>query len=133
MTLLPDHVLKLLTPEQRKAIGKAGITATEAQAKYQKVAEKAIHESVRKWLTLRAIPYVHSRMDKASTIRKGWPDFTVLHQGRAYCLELKAPGGVLSDEQKQCLAELETTGTPCKVAYSDAEAISWLKLQIDRP
>ena len=87
--VLPDHVLRLLTPEQRKALGKAGVTASEAQAKYQRTAEKQIHEAVRRWLSLRQIPFIHSRMDKASTIQKGWPDFTILHKGRAFCLELK--------------------------------------------
>ena len=130
MTVLPDHVLRLMDPAERKALGKAGTTSAEAQAKHQRTAEKKIHETVARWLTLHKIPFIHSRMDKASTIRKGWPDFTILCGGRAFCLELKAQGGVLSPEQKQCLADIAATGTPCKVAYSEAEALAWLKQSI---
>lgn len=120
-----------MSKEDRKPLGKAGVTASEAQEKWQRTEEKKIHETVKQWLNLRGIPYVHCRMDKPSTIRNGWPDFTVTYQGRAMCLEIKAAGGVLSTTQKECIAHLERTGTPVKVAYSDGEALEWLRSQID--
>ena len=130
-TVLPESFLQCMNPSDRKSLGKAGLTASEAQKKWQRGEERKIHDTVIQWLRLRKIPFIHARMDKPSTIGVGWPDVTVIYRGRALCLELKAPGGRLSEEQTDTLQTLEANGTPCKVAYSDAEALSWLRLMID--
>lgn len=120
-----------MSPEDRAKLGKGCVTASEAQTKWRRGEERRMHDVVEAWLRRREIPFVHARMDKASTIAKGWPDFTVVYRGRALCLELKAQGGKPTAEQVETLAILEKTGTPCKIAYSEADALEWLRERIE--
>lgn len=129
--VLPDNLLRLMSAEDRRALGKGGQTASEAQRKWQRGEERKLHEGLAQWLRLRGIPHVHGRMDKASTIRKGWPDFTALYGGRAACVELKAPGGRLSAEQEEVLSELAAASVPATVATTLEEAIAFLKAELD--
>jgi len=48
----------------------------------------------------------------------GVPDVDIYWQGRAYKIELKARGGVVSDEQRALHAELEKAGVKVRVCYS---------------
>jgi hypothetical protein len=88
-------------------------------------AERELHEMFERWLRLREIPFVHSRMDKRTTIAVGWPDFTALHRGKGLCVEFKADGGTLSDLQKVRLLGLERAGVPYLVTTDAGEAIRW--------
>lgn len=118
---LPDSMLRLMSKEDRQSIGQS--TASEAQQKWKKREEKKMHQTFEQDLIRRKWPYIHSRMDKPSTIRKGWPDFTVMHAGKVVCIELKALGGVLSEDQRQCIAELRCDNTPVMVTEDIGEAI----------
>ena len=131
MTLLPDRILNLMSPEDRAKLGAEGVTATEALAKWQGREERKIHDTIERWLTLRQLPYIHARMDQKSTIRKGWPDFTVTNAGRVACVEVKAPGGKVSADQSEVLAELIANRTPATVAFSAADAIEFFKTHLN--
>jgi hypothetical protein len=48
----------------------------------------------------------------------GCPDLLIIHQGRAYWLEMKAPDGSLNDNQRKAHPKLRAAGTPVEVAYS---------------
>lgn len=56
--------------------------------------------------------------------RSGIPDVCLIHEGRAYCLELKTAKGTLSTAQKACHADLAIAGVPVVVCRSllDVEA-----------
>jgi hypothetical protein len=62
--------------------------------------ESALHDKVIAFCNRSALGYVHSRMDKRPTIRKGWPDFIVFrrHEGRTLVafVELKTARGRLT-------------------------------------
>jgi hypothetical protein len=66
-----------------------------------------------------------SRTDKQPTIRRGHPDLTVLYNGKACCIELKASGGRLSDHQRECIADLQRAGVQTVVSYSFRESIEF--------
>src|SRR6516225_9325340 len=76
--------------------------------------------------------YVHANTAKRSTIRRGWPDFTVLckvalgHRVKtAACLiEFKNPGGRLSREQVECFNELSSAGIDVFVCTTHKDAIA---------
>lgn len=57
-------------------------------------------------------------------VRPGWPDLTCLWTGGALLLEVKAPGGRLSDAQRELHPRLAAMGWPVAVVRSveDAEA-----------
>ncbi len=49
---------------------------------------------------------------KALGMRAGWPDIEIIWQGRAYFVELKAPGNYLSPPQKKTHGALLKAGAP---------------------
>jgi hypothetical protein len=52
-------------------------TECEINADNEIKEESALHDKVIAFCNRNALGYVHSRMDKRPTIRKGWPDCTV--------------------------------------------------------
>lgn len=59
--------------------------------------------------------------------RPGWPDLVFVKAGRFFGLELKKPGGRLSDSQRTAQAALADAGAVVETAYSVDEAIAILK------
>lgn len=127
---LPDRVLRLIDPADRKPLGKAGLTHDEAQQKAAVRLERELHEQFTNWLKLHRLPYIHAAMCKKSTIRAGWPDFTVVYGRGVCCVEFKAPGGVVSPDQREVISGLLALGTPVLVTESAAEAIAFTKREV---
>ena len=100
---------------------------SDAKRRWRKREEAKLHNDLIQDLQRRGWGYVHSRMDKPSTIASGWPDFTVIHGDRVALVEFKAPGGILSQAQKECIAELRLDGTPVLVTEDLGEAIKFLR------
>ena len=50
--------------------------------------------------------------------RQGFPNLLILHDGRAYCIELKSGSGVLQPSQRDCYAALQDARVPVTVARS---------------
>jgi hypothetical protein len=50
--------------------------------------------------------------------RTGFPQLLVLHEGRAYCIELKADGLILQCGERDCHAALQDARVPVAVARS---------------
>jgi len=99
--------------------------ASPAQERWQAGEEKKLNELVCIDLRRRGAYVLVSRTDQKPTIRRGHPDLTVMHLGRAVCIELKARGGRLSQHQRECIADLERAGVPVLVSYSFAESIQF--------
>lgn len=97
--------------------------------------ERELHDQFIAWLRVHdkgPIPFIHSRMDRKSTIRSGWPDFSVFyafnHKPHCSCfVEFKMPGGAISDDQNECFNELMKAGLPVRVCYSLLEAIEFTR------
>jgi hypothetical protein len=123
--LTPPHIAKLMTAEARKQIGAE--LPSESSAKYERREEQKMHRQFANWLYLNKIHFVHSRMDRKSTTAAGTPDFICV-KGRFCCfLEMKAPGGRLSEVQKSYVQKLEADHIPVLVAYSVQDAIEFCK------
>jgi VRR-NUC domain len=130
-TTLPDHFLEKLFPEERKRLGKAGMTAAEAQEKYQARVEKEMRLHFSNWLMLRAIPFVTARHDKKSTIMVGWPDYTVLWDNRVLCVEFKMAGQKPRPEQQKVIEFLLRSGVKTVVCTSFSQAIQTVKTHFE--
>jgi len=50
--------------------------------------------------------------------RHGFPNLLILHDGRAYCIDLKLGPGVLKSSQRDCYAALQDARVPVTVARS---------------
>jgi len=46
----------------------------------------------------------------------GVPDVIAIYQGQCFALELKAPGGCVSEQQRAVIAAMEAAGATCGIA-----------------
>lgn len=89
-----------MAPEERKPLGKAGALPEEADAKAAKIAEKKLQEQCESWLRRNTLFYLRMPMHRPTSIRLGWPDYTIfLPGGRALLIETKVEGGRVSEDQ----------------------------------
>lgn len=61
---------------------------------------------------------------KALGVKAGVPDLLVVRAGQLFALELKAPGGRVSNAQQEMLAELQAAGAQTAVAFGLDEALA---------
>ena len=101
------------------------LTSSERQFQEERKRELAMHNEFSGWLNMRKgiFSYCHADPSRKSTIRKGWPDYTILRKGRALCIELKVPINDLSNDQKDVFGELIATENDVFVCFSVGDAI----------
>lgn len=89
-----------------------------------KRAEQEIHLAVANHLRVRGVPglvwfhvpnggrrsKVEAAIFKAMGVRAGVSDFILVHQGKVFALELKAPGGRLSESQMAFISDIDRAG-----------------------
>jgi hypothetical protein len=126
MKILPESMLKRMTPEDRKSIGQ--VSAEEAAHIYRMRNERQQHAIFRNWLQMEGMLFQHSSPVKRSTIEPaGFPDFQVFYIGRSLFLEFKRPEGRLSEDQINVHRQLLRAGHYVQVPRSAAEAIEITK------
>lgn len=124
--VIPEAWLKMMRPEDRKALGKAGLTADEAYQKFADRQEKNLHKLIWAELTRRGIVVIHSRMDRKSTTIKGLPDFCFVHYSVPYAIEVKTQTGQLTREQKITMQRMALNGWMTHVVRSFDEFLDIL-------
>ena len=75
--------------------------------------ESAIERSIVNWCNKRGVLCL-----KLQAPKKGFPDRTVFVNGSVGFVEIKKPGGVVSDHQKYWIGKLNGRGYPSAVVYS---------------
>lgn len=89
--------------------------------------ERQLQDAFEAWLRKLDIPFIRSRMDKATTIRKGWPDFSIFWMGHCLFIETKIGKGKPSKDQVKVIAEIRRSGNRAVIAYSIEECIEAAK------
>jgi hypothetical protein len=120
---LSDQQWKLVAPAQRKRYGKTARTFAEIDAATERKNERADHDQFINYCNLKGISYIHANPTRKSTIRVGWPDFSLFFCGRVAFIEFKGLGRQLTHEQDAIRRELEANGFFYFVAHSLSEAI----------
>ena len=115
--------LESVQSAQAQAVATA--LASPAQERWQAGEEKKLNELVCIDLRRRGAYVIVSRTDQKPTIRRGHPDLTVMYNGKACCIELKAKGGRLSEHQRECIDDLVRSGVPTLTCYSFDGAITF--------
>ncbi len=101
------------------------------------MAEQQLHVAVVQYLRLALPPgalFHHSPLEgkrgpraqrdlKASGAQRGWPDLEIVHNERAYVVELKALGRHPTPAQRATLAALEAAGCPA-IVWRDVEGVA---------
>ncbi len=111
MTFLSDNILKMMDEKDRKAMGKAGMLASEGAERCACEKESELQYQMKAILNLRGIASYHSRFNVKSTLDEdGLPDFAFVNNGRPIAVEAKRPGGVASTEQLRQHARMRANG-----------------------
>lgn len=100
-------------------------------SKFISKTEREMHDLFLSWLNLHRdeVYWDHSRMDRPTNNRVGHPDFVLQRAGRALNIELKLPGGTLSDKQELVHAWIVHSGGLVHVCYSAQDAIELTKTE----
>ena len=98
--ILPEKILRLLSPADRRSLGKAGLTAEEALQTARIKVERDLQNLIESYFRLRGVFAIRSRMDKKTTTPVGTPDFMLALDGEAIAIEAKLPGEKLTPEQE---------------------------------
>lgn len=109
-----------MSSEDRKSLGKAGMTTHEASHSELRKAENILQVQIARLLDQRGIFFSRARMDKRTTVRVGMFDFTIyLPTGKYLAVEVKAPGGTLSQFQEKVFAEFwSKTGQVVHIVFN---------------
>lgn len=121
-TLLPNNILKAMSPADRLPLGKAGKTNAEIQAGIVAKNEKELQRHIANLLNLRGIIYFQSRFGKPTTIRKSAPDFLFVFRKQPMAWEVKFGNNKLSDEQYEMAVKMGANGWQCKTIYTIEQA-----------
>jgi hypothetical protein len=105
-----EGFLQALPEEERKRLGRAGITAAQAMATYKASQEKELQKDVYQWLLYHEIYFEWDRMDKKTSGKRGRADFRICYKGRFVAAECKAETGTLSSAQAIEAARLRKSG-----------------------
>lgn len=126
-TVIPDHLARLMSPEDRKSFGKGGMTANEARDVQMARDEKEAQQAIRKYLGCHDIEFICPPMNKRSSLPVGWPDvsFAYLPKGRdcgvPLALEVKVWGRKPRPEQSAMHARLRANGWRVEVISGVAD------------
>ena len=68
---------------------------------------------------------VEAAIAKGLGVRAGVPDIIAIKDGRCFALELKAPGGKVSEKQMEAMDEIRRAGAHGEIVYGLREAPPW--------
>jgi hypothetical protein len=108
--VLSERFLAALPEEERKRLGRAGITAVEAFRTFRQGEEKTLQQLCVQWLELNQIYYETDRMDRKTSGKKGRADFRICVGGLWLSAECKAHKEKLADEQLREAERLIASG-----------------------
>jgi hypothetical protein len=87
--------------------------------------ESLLHDAILAECRARGLRVIHSRMDRASTVAVGAPDFVIALVGaRTLWIECKSAHGVLRHDQAAWIATLQSLGHEAHVIRSIEEFIA---------
>lgn len=129
---LPNAFLSKMDKADRQPLGKAGVTAAEAETKNAFRREKQLQERCVAILRLRNILPNVSRMDRRKTDKVGWPDLTFAYPrndrfGVPCAFECKLPGCHPTPEQTKVMQHLLDNGWFVRVITSEEQFLEALK------
>lgn len=108
--VLGEGFLQALPEHERRRLGKAGITAAQAFATYQRGKEKELQKQIASYLDLNQIYFESDRMDKKTSGKVGRADFRICYHGRWVSAECKADGQTLGSAQAMQASVLRKSG-----------------------
>jgi hypothetical protein len=130
---LPDHMLRLMSPEARRKEfpGVAGMTSDEVREHVKVKDERELQRMISDYLRLHQIAFINPPMNKKSTLPEGWPDFTFAYRSHPIAVECKVWGEKPRPSQITTMDRMRENGWVVLVAYKLAD-VQELMRTIDR-
>lgn len=128
--ILPNHILEKLPAAERAKLGKAGMTAAEANAAFVARNERQLQRQIHNELMRRGIWHDLDATNKRRTGTLGTPDFLFSINGRACALEVKFEGGRLRPEQEEAIRQMTANGWRVTVVRTLQDAIAFIKSEV---
>lgn len=135
--ILPDNILKLMSPEDRASLGEAAghpnaaLTTDEAIKKQFRRLEREEQRTLASWLGLQEgagiLVFDWSATNRRVTCRVGMPDFKVYRGGHVLFGEMKIDKGGLSKAQREMHDRLLRGGTEVQIWDTADTAIRRVK------
>lgn len=116
-----------MNPEDRRLYAKGQLTTDQALDRFAGREEKKLQRLYNDWLLLNDLDFTNPRMDKATTVKKGTPDFHFWRGEKHGFVEFKSQYGRLSQEQKDFIARQCERGTAVLVTGSFDEACEFTR------
>lgn len=126
MKPIPTHLLKLMSPADRKTLGKAGKLPEEIAAEQMAKSEGEIQDQICGYLRRSEIWFDQDAMHKRRTGTKSTPDFLLAYCGIPVGFEVKFPGKDATEDQKKCHKAMRLTGWRVFVVHSLMDVITIL-------
>lgn len=123
---IPENVLRCMKPEDRRPLGKAGLTLPEIGEKQAAKREKELQENCASLLRQRNISFIRQRMDRRTTGPVGQPDFVFVIKGKPYAVECKVGDGVLTAAQSEMLWKMQNDGWTIRLVCTEHEFMAIL-------
>lgn len=120
--VLPENILNKISPEDRKSLGKAGLTREDCEKRAQVKNERELQRLIVGYLGTKGLEVLWHRTDKKSHATLGWPDLTFAAKGKAICWEVKWDKGKLSEAQELMAQRLKKNGWRFSVIRSFEQA-----------
>jgi len=129
--VLSERFLQAMPEEERKRLGKAGVTQAEAEAVFKSGQEKDLRKLVWNELNRRSAYIFDQPTNKRTRGRKGTPDLICCYRGRFLGVETKAFHETLRAEQAQEAVAIRKAGGHFVLCFCLADLLEELQ-QIDR-
>jgi hypothetical protein len=126
MKVIEENILKVMDPADRaKLPRRVRLTAAERQTAAEHKLEKEMHNGFAGWLRLhkKIFSFNHADPSRPSTMRKGWPDFSIHRNNQTLLIEFKVPPNGLTKDQFFVFSELHETGNDVIVCTTLEDAI----------
>lgn len=123
-TVLPNSILTKMNAKDRASLGRAGMTAEEAESAFVAKTEADLQTLIQTMLQRNGVYVVRQRMDKRSNVKIGCPDLLFSVNGTPVAWEVKLPGKKPRPEQIDALASMSRNGWQTAVVTSYDKALS---------
>ena len=125
---IPERVWRMMPPADQKALGHDPGAAAKALVLRERKEQKLFNAWLNIKMRERALYPINPRSDKATTILKGHPDYTIFLPGaRMLLLEMKMDGGVFSKDQIGSIELLTELGFIVEIPHSHNEAVDLVR------
>lgn len=118
--------MRARTERARNPVKAAQQDAAKAE-KFAAGREKELQDQIEQYALVNGCYVLRPPMHKRSQLPKGYPDLTIMRDARCCCVEAKAEGGKLDEDQAACHMQLNAANIPVIVAWNFESSAAFIR------